>query len=97
MFHWLRRTKITAPDGKYDFHIIPAPGPGVAQESVFNREYQDPLYPLVAGPGKPTRFQLRVLQQPQVLVTPVSATYGPGGIPSPDQTFDLQSLEGETQ
>lgn len=93
MFAWFhKREKINAPDGRYTFHIVPVPTPGT-QELVFDREYQDPVYPLLGGAGTLTRMQLRVLQHPQVRQILVSPTYGPGGIPVPDQTLDFAGLE----
>lgn len=96
MFHWLSRPKLKAPDGKYTYHIIPVPNPGT-QEWVFDREFQDPIYPLVGGAGKLAQRQILPLQPPQVFQTAVSSLYGPGGIPSPDQTFDLQGLEDNSE
>jgi hypothetical protein len=96
---FLRRKRVRAGDGKYDFRIVPAPQAGAAQESVFLQEFPNPLFPLAAGAGVVTLSglyagtQFRALQRPQVIAPLVAPVLGPGGIPSPDQSFILQGLE----
>ena len=101
MFHWLNRCRIIQPDGKPNYHLVPAPAPSAAQEAVYEKEFFDPLYPVIGNKGGlfagQVASQLNVVQPPQVpyygLLLP---TMGPGGVPVPSQTITLQELEDLT-
>lgn len=88
--NFLRRKKISSPDGKYTFHNVAPPTPGT-QSLVFDREFQDPVYYLY-GPGKGVQKQWMRTEHPQLYVNLVTPIYGPGGVPVPRQSFILQQL-----
>lgn len=88
----LFKARIPAPDGKYTYSHHELPGAGAA-EFVFQQEYQNPVFPLVGGPGKIPFMSLAPVQPPQVKQPVNILTYGPGGIPVPDQTLDFYSLD----